>query len=97
MLHAGIDRHPRNRRRQRRARRDLLAELAALDCLPQRYLILEVSADLRERQRALLAARVAAAARRACSGSTRCRQRFDALIIGNEVLDAMPVHIVTHA
>src|SRR6188472_603212 len=34
---------------------DVLTELAALDCLPQRYFILEVSADLAERQRARLA------------------------------------------
>ena len=33
---------------------DLLNELAAQGALPERYLILEVSADLRERQRALL-------------------------------------------
>src|SRR3989304_9949514 len=37
-----------------RLARDLLAELLALDCLPQRYLILETSAELKERQRALL-------------------------------------------
>src|SRR3954466_12739105 len=34
---------------------DVLTELAALDCLPERYLILEVSADLADRQRARLA------------------------------------------
>src|SRR4029453_13675930 len=33
---------------------DLLNELAAQGSLPERYLILEVSADLRERQRALV-------------------------------------------
>jgi len=37
---------------------DLLSELAALRKLPRRYLILEVSADLRERQRATLEERV---------------------------------------
>jgi SAM-dependent MidA family methyltransferase len=35
---------------------DLLTELAALDSLPDRYFILEVSADLAERQRARLGA-----------------------------------------
>src|SRR3954471_19105158 len=34
---------------------DVLTELAALDCLPKHYYILEVSADLAERQRARLA------------------------------------------
>ena len=37
---------------------DVLAELERLGRLPQRYLILEVSADLRERQRETLATRV---------------------------------------
>src|SRR5687767_15866201 len=35
---------------------DVLTELAALDALPDRYSILEVSADLAQRQRARLAA-----------------------------------------
>ena len=38
---------------------DLLAELEVLEQLPRRYLILELSADLRQRQRALLAERAA--------------------------------------
>ena len=37
---------------------DLLIELHKLDRLPQEYLILEVSADLRQRQRELLQSRV---------------------------------------
>ena len=37
-----------------RLARDLLAELATLGSLPQRYLILETSADLRQRQHQLL-------------------------------------------
>src|SRR5690606_33173896 len=37
---------------------DILLELEAQQRLPERYFILEVSADLRERQRATLAARV---------------------------------------
>ncbi len=69
---------------------DILEELARLDLLPEQYLILEVSADLRERQRALLAERVPRLAERV--------QWLDALpdglsgvILGNEVLDALPV------
>ena len=38
-----------------RLARDLLRALAELDCLPQRYCILETSADLRARQQMLLA------------------------------------------
>ena len=53
---------------------DLLNELAAQGALPERYLILEVSADLRERQRALLQRTCAGARWRASSGSIACRR-----------------------
>lgn len=71
----------------------LLAELAALDRLPQRYLILEVSADLRERQQSHLAATVPQLADRV-SWLDRLPDRLQAIVIGNEVLDALPVHRV---
>lgn len=71
----------------------LLAELAALDCLPQRYLILEVSADLRERQQSHLAATVPQLADRV-SWLDRLPDQLQAIVIGNEVLDALPVHRV---
>jgi len=74
----------------------LLTELAALGRVPENYFILEVSADLRERQRTRLAED---APRQA--GKVRWLEvlppHFDGIIIGNEVLDAIPVHIVrTH-
>lgn len=69
----------------------LLEELAALDCLPQRYLILEVSADLRERQKAHLLATVPQYAGRV-QWLEQLPERCSALVIGNEVLDALPVH-----
>jgi SAM-dependent MidA family methyltransferase len=69
----------------------LLAELAMLDCLPQRYLILEVSADLRQRQQAHLAATVPQLADRV-SWLDRLPDQLQAVVIGNEVLDALPVH-----
>ena len=69
---------------------DMLIELAALSQLPKRYLILEVSADLRERQRATLLARAPQWLERV--------QWLDALpaelvgvVVANEVLDALPV------
>jgi len=68
---------------------DLLTELDKLGSLPERYLILEVSADLRERQRQLLqpfAPRV--------TWLDALPATFSGLILGNEVLDAMPVHLV---
>jgi SAM-dependent MidA family methyltransferase len=69
----------------------LLAELEALDRLPARYRILEVSADLRERQRDLLARRVPRLAARVEWLDT-LPQSCAAVVIGNEVLDALPVH-----
>src|ERR1019366_2331187 len=54
LLHAGITDVIELGAGSGRLARDLLEELVTLDCLPQRYLILETSADLRERQSALL-------------------------------------------
>lgn len=71
----------------------LLAELAALKRLPQRYLILEVSADLRQRQQAHLAATVPQLADRV-SWLDRLPDQLQAIVIGNEVLDALPVQRV---
>jgi SAM-dependent MidA family methyltransferase len=76
-----------------RLARDLLAELAALDCLPQRYLILETSAELRERQRALLLHALPQLAPR-IAWLDALPASFTGLMIANEVLDAMPVHII---
>lgn len=72
---------------------DLLGELERLGALPDRYAILELSADLRERQRALLAASVPALLPRV-EWLDHLPERFSGLVLGNEVLDAMPVHIV---
>lgn len=71
----------------------LLTELAALNRLPRRYLILEVSADLRERQQSHLAATVPQFADRV-SWLEQLPDQLHAIIIGNEVLDALPVHRV---
>jgi len=70
---------------------DVLIELAAIDSLPERYSILEVSADLAERQRA----RIAELPRELAA----CVQWLDrwpervmrGVVLANEVLDAMPV------
>jgi SAM-dependent MidA family methyltransferase len=69
---------------------DLLNELAAQNALPQRYLILEVSADLRDRQRALLLERAPAHAARV-EWIDRLPQEFRGVVLANEVLDALPV------
>lgn len=72
---------------------DVLTELEQLQQLPASYSILEVSADLRERQQALLHERLPHLADRV--------QWLDALpsaisgaVIANEVLDALPVHLL---
>jgi SAM-dependent MidA family methyltransferase len=72
---------------------DLIAALAARDALPERYEILEVSPDLRERQRATLAARCAGHAGRV-AWLERLPARVDGAIVMNEVLDAVPPHVV---
>jgi SAM-dependent MidA family methyltransferase len=72
---------------------DVLSELERMDALPDRYAILEVSADLRARQQTLLREKVPHLFERV--------QWLDALpeqilgaVIGNEVLDALTVHLV---
>ena len=68
---------------------DLLSELEQLGQLPEHYFLLEVSADLRQRQQHLLA-RFAPRV----EWLDTLPASFSGLIIGNEVLDAMPVHLV---
>ncbi|MHB8166833.1 MAG: class I SAM-dependent methyltransferase [Sulfuricella sp.] len=67
---------------------DLLSELEQLGQLPEHYFLLEVSADLRQRQQHLLA-RFAPRV----EWLDRLPAAFSGLIVGNEVLDAMPVHL----
>lgn len=72
---------------------DLLQTLAALGRMPERYLILEVSADLRERQRHRIARAVPELIDRVQWLDTM-PEAIHAVVIGNEVLDAVPTHIV---
>lgn len=69
---------------------DLLAELEALDALPERYRILEVSADLRERQRETLRTKVPQLLDRIEWLDTD-PPAFRGVLLANEVLDALPV------
>ncbi|HEX4299650.1 MAG TPA: SAM-dependent methyltransferase [Gammaproteobacteria bacterium] len=69
---------------------DMLLELQALGRLPAEYLILEVSGELRERQRQTLAAKATALASRV-RWLDALPERFSGVIVGNEVLDALPV------
>ncbi len=69
---------------------DLLLALAERRCLPDEYLILEVSADLKARQRETLAARVPALLSRV-RWLHALPESFRGVILGNELLDALPV------
>jgi SAM-dependent MidA family methyltransferase len=71
----------------------LLAELERMDRLPRHYYILEVSPDLRERERDLLALKVPHLVERVI-WINQLPTLYSGLIIANEVLDAMPAHIV---
>lgn len=69
---------------------ELLRELERLGSLPQHYLVLEVSPELAERQRARLAAELPHLLGRV-SWLSALPVAFRGVIIANEVLDAMPV------
>jgi SAM-dependent MidA family methyltransferase len=69
----------------------VLGRLRDLDTLPTRYLMLEPSPDLRERQGRALAGRLPDLAGR-CQWLDRLPEGFRGIILANEVLDAMPVH-----
>jgi SAM-dependent MidA family methyltransferase len=76
-----------------RMARDLLLALAELDALPSRYSMVEVSAELRARQQQML---------QDLPDSLRSRvqwldttpARINGVVLGNEVLDAVPVQLV---
>jgi len=71
---------------------DLLLELERTSCVPDRYLILELSPDLRDRSRDTLAARAPHLLERV-AWLNQLPPAFNGAVIGNEVLDAMPVHV----
>jgi SAM-dependent MidA family methyltransferase len=72
---------------------DLLLELELRGSLPDSYRILDLSGELRARQRATLAARAPHLLPRV-DWLDRLPERFDGLVLANELLDAMPVHLV---
>jgi SAM-dependent MidA family methyltransferase len=70
---------------------DVLTELADIDSLPERYSILEVSADLAERQRARIAELPRELAARVQWLDRWPERVMRGVVLANEVLDAMPV------
>lgn len=71
---------------------DLLLELEQMHALPKRYSILEVSAELRERQQAYLKVRIPHLWDRIFWLDRLPSESFAGVILANEVLDAMPLH-----
>ncbi|MDP1680803.1 MAG: class I SAM-dependent methyltransferase [Burkholderiales bacterium] len=72
---------------------DVLLELEKLGTLPERYFMLELSGELKERQHATLTAHIPYLLGKV-QWLDRLPQTFTGLVLGNEVLDAMPVHLV---
>ena len=72
---------------------DLLLALDASGALPERYLILELSGELRARQRAAIAREAPLLAARV-EWLDALPERFSGCVIANELLDAMPTHAV---
>ncbi len=69
---------------------DVLLELDRIGSLPQNYFILEVSADLRERQQARIKELAAHLAERV-RWLDELPKAFRGVVLANEVLDALPV------
>jgi SAM-dependent MidA family methyltransferase len=72
---------------------DLLLTLAHLGALPFSYSILEISADLRERQQARLRG-LPQAVRDRVRWLDTIPERINGIVLANEVLDALPVHVI---
>lgn len=72
---------------------DMLLELEQAGRLPGKYFIVEVSAELRQRQQMLFSRKIAHLLSR-IEWLDRLPDRFTGIVLANEVLDAMPVHLV---
>ncbi len=70
---------------------DILLELERLDCLPEQYLIIELSAELKQRQKQILQEKVPHLFARMLWLDRLPEDVKNAVVIANEVLDAMPV------
>ena len=73
---------------------DILLTLAELDSVPAKYSILEVSDHLRQVQLETLRNKLPNDLLQHVEWLTELPSSFNGVIIGNEVLDAIPVHIV---
>ena len=73
---------------------DLFASLKEQGVLPERYLLLEVSPDLRERQRQLLQSRFGVHEMERFVWIDRLPDRIRGFVVANEVLDVVPFALV---
>lgn len=71
---------------------EILAELEQQRCLPEHYYILEISADLRQRQQQLLQSQLPHLYKRVIWLDTLETLNLRGVVLANEVLDALPVH-----
>lgn len=72
---------------------DMLTQLAEDHCLPQHYYILELSPDLKHRQQHIIHKRIPQYLDRIKWLDKLPETPFAGVILANEVLDAMPVHV----
>lgn len=73
---------------------DLLLELDQLNCLPEHYFILEVSAHLQQVQRENCQTKLPRNLFDKLVWLDALPKKFNGLVLGNEVLDAIPAHII---
>ncbi len=69
----------------------ILKSLEKRGCLPERYYILDISPELKQRQREFIEQEAPEILSRIVWLNESPQERFDGIIIANEVLDAMPV------
>jgi SAM-dependent MidA family methyltransferase len=74
--------------------RDLIIALGKSGCEPRQYLILEPSPDLRERQRSILQKEIPDWTSRV-KWIDQLPENFTGVMVANEVLDAMPIDLVS--
>ena len=72
---------------------DLMLELERRNAIPESYGILDLSGELRERQQAMIAEKGSHLLSRVF-WLDRLPEKFDGLVLANELLDAMPVHLL---
>lgn len=74
----------------------MLLALQALDALPKKYLLLEISASLKKKQQKTLQTLCPELMERVQWIDKIPTTPFSGLILGHEILDALPVHVFTH-